>query len=149
MRKIVLISCVSVKLSHKARAEDLYISPLFKYGLAYAKSLGADNIYILSAKYGLLELDEIIGPYNTTLNTMSSSEIKIWAEKVLSQLNKKINLNSDQIIFLAGENYRKYLIPHIQHFSIPLKGLGIGRQLKFLKEHKDNSGKDYGQKILL
>lgn len=135
MRKIVLISCVSVKLSHKARAEELYISPLFKYGLAYAKKLQPDKIYILSAKYGLLELDEIIEPYNITLNTMSSTEIKIWSEKVLSKLKEKVNLDVDQIIFLAGENYRKYLIPHIKNYSIPLKGLGIGKQLKYLKEH--------------
>lgn len=135
MRKIVLISCVSVKLSHKARAEELYISPLFKYGLAYAKKLQPDKIYILSAKYGLLELDEIIEPYNITLNTMSSTEIKIWSEKVLSKLKEKVNLDVDQIIFLAGENYRKYLIPHIKNYFIPLKGLGIGKQLKYLKEH--------------
>jgi cytoplasmic iron level regulating protein YaaA (DUF328/UPF0246 family) len=149
MRKIVLISCVSVKLSHKARAEDLYISPLFKYGLSYAKTLHPDKIYILSAKYGLLELDEIIEPYNTTLNTMKSNEIKEWSERVLIQLNKKVNLNSDQVIFLAGNNYRKYLIPHIKDYIIPLKNLGIGKQLKFLKEHSGKIGKDNGQRKLL
>jgi len=145
MRKIVLISCVSVKLDHKARAEDLYVSPLFKYSLSYAKSLKPDMIYILSAKYGLLELDNIIEPYNTTLNTMSSDAIKSWSEKVLIRLKEKINLDSDQIIFLAGDNYRKYLIPHIKNYTIPLFGLGIGKQLKFLKEH---AGKKYEQRKL-
>jgi hypothetical protein len=146
MRKIVLISCVSVKQEKPAKAEELYISPLFKYGLAYAKSLKPDKIYILSAKYGLVELDTIIAPYNVTLNHMSSQEIKDWSERVLSQMKQKINLDSDQIIFLAGENYRKYLMSHIKHYSIPLKGLGIGKQLKYLKEH---SGIDHGQRKLL
>lgn len=146
MRKIVLISCVSVKQEHKAKAEELYISPLFKYGLAYAKSLKPDQIYILSAKYGLVGLDKVIEPYNVTLNKMSSKEIKEWSERVLSQLRQKIDLDADQIIFLAGKNYRKYLIPHIKNYSIPLKGLGIGRQLKYLKEH---SGKNHGQSRLL
>lgn len=146
MRKIVLISCVSVKLNNKAKAQDLYVSPLFKYGLAYAKSLNPDKIFILSAKYGLLELNEIIEPYNTTLNNMSSKEIKEWSDKVLSKLKNKIDLNKDQIIFLAGDNYRKYLIPHIKKYTIPLKGLGIGKQLKFLKE---KSGKSNGQTKLL
>ena len=146
MREIVLISCVSVKLSHKAKAEELYISPLFKYGLAYAKSMRPDKIYILSAKYGLLGLNEIIEPYNTTLNTMKNDEIKIWSQKVLDQMKDKINLDSDQIIFLAGENYRKYLIPYIKNYVIPLKGLGIGRQLKFLKESLE---KHDGQNKLL
>jgi cytoplasmic iron level regulating protein YaaA (DUF328/UPF0246 family) len=135
MRKIVLISCVSVKQERPARAEELYISPLFKYGLAYAKSLKPDKIYILSAKYGLVGLDEVIEPYNVTLNNMSSMEIKEWSEKVLSKMRQTINLDVDQIIFLAGENYRKYLMPYIKNYSIPLKGLGIGKQLKYLKEH--------------
>jgi hypothetical protein len=146
MRKIVLISCVSVKLDHKAKARDLYVSPLFKYGLAYAESLRPDKICILSAKYGVVELDEVIEPYNVTLNNMSSDEIKTWSEKVLLKLKEKVNLNEDKIIFLAGENYRKHLIPYIKNYTIPLKGLGIGKQLKFLKEH---SGKNYGQSKLL
>ena len=50
--KIVLISCASKKLNHKAKAGDLYISQLFKSGLRYAKSLNPDKIFILSAKYG-------------------------------------------------------------------------------------------------
>jgi cytoplasmic iron level regulating protein YaaA (DUF328/UPF0246 family) len=146
MRKIVLISCVSVKQEHKARAEELYISPLFKYGLAYAKSLKPDQVYILSAKYGLVGLDEVIEPYNITLNNMSSKKIKEWSESVLSQMRQKMNLDTNKIIFLAGENYRKYLIPHIKNYIIPLKNLGIGKQLKYLKEH---SGKNHGQSRLL
>lgn len=53
MVKIVLISCVSKKLDHKAKAKDLYTSPLFKYNLKYAEKIGADKIFILSAKYSL------------------------------------------------------------------------------------------------
>ena len=38
MAKIVLISCVSKKLDHSAKARDMYISPLFKLSLKYAIS---------------------------------------------------------------------------------------------------------------
>ena len=46
--KVVLISCASKKLNRKAKAEDLYISPLFKLNLKYAKSLNPDKIFILA-----------------------------------------------------------------------------------------------------
>jgi len=138
MKKIVLISCVSQKLSHKSKAKDMYISSLFKYNLKYAKSLNPDKIYILSAKYGLLDLNKEIEPYNLTLNTMKSGEIKDWAIKVLNQLNKVTDLQNDEFIFLAGEKYRKYLIPHISKYKIPLEGLKIGEQLKYLKEKVSN-----------
>lgn len=38
----------------------LYTSPLFTYALAYAEALHPDAIYILSAKHGLVGLDEVI-----------------------------------------------------------------------------------------
>ena len=60
MAKVVLISCVSKKLLHKSMAQDLYVSPLFQKNLQYAKSLNSDKIFILSAKYGLLKLNEEI-----------------------------------------------------------------------------------------
>lgn len=132
-KRIVLISCVSQKLRHRAKARDLYISTLFRLNLRYAQKLQPDDIFILSAKYGLLPLDKEIEPYEQTLNTMRSSEIKKWAEQVLEQLRGIGSLEDDEFIFLAGEKYRKYLLPYLQHASIPLYGLRIGEQLQKLK----------------
>lgn len=131
--KIILISCVSKKLSRQAKAKDLYISPLFKYALKYARLFKPHQMFILSAEYGLLNLNKRIKTYNKTLNTMPLEEIKEWAEDVITQLGRKTNLKKDEFIFLAGEKYRRYLIPHITNFRVPLKGLSIGRQLQFLK----------------
>ncbi len=134
MKKIVLISCVSKKLDCKAKAKNIYISNLFKKNIKYAGSLNPDRIYILSAKHGLLNLNKEIKPYDQTLNRMHSESIKKWAHKVLRNLKKVADLNNDEFIFLAGEKYRKYLIPFIKNYEIPMKGLPIGKQLKFLKD---------------
>ena len=133
--KIVLISCASKKLEDKAKAKEIYISPLFKLNMKYALSLKPDKIFILSAKYGLLDLEQEIEPYNLALNNLKEEEIRLWAEKVLECLKKQADLNNDEFIFLAGDKYRRYIIPKIKNYKIPLKGLGIGRQLKFLKEN--------------
>ena len=74
MKTIIIISCISKKLPHKAKAKDLYISALFKLSFQYAKSLNVNDIYILSAKYGLLPLDQEVEPYEQTLNRMSKRE---------------------------------------------------------------------------
>lgn len=134
MKKIILISCASKKLSGSAKAKDLYISPLFKKKLAYAHMLKPDKIFILSAKYHLVPLNRIISPYNLTFNEMSVKEIRVWAKKVIVALKKEAKLNNDEFIFLAGENYRRFLIPEIKNYKIPMKGLGIGEQLKFLTD---------------
>jgi len=135
MAEIVLIACASKKINCRAEAKDLYVSPLFNYNLKYAHSLNPDKILILSAKYGLLGLDKKIEPYNITLNKMPATEIKKWANSVIGQLRKASDLDKDKFIFLAGNNYRKYLLPYISNYRIPMKGLGIGKQLKFLKDH--------------
>ena len=132
--KVVLLSCVSMKLPHKAKARDLYVSPLFRLGLKYAESLRPDRIFILSAEYGLVDLEKEIEPYNKTLNTMPATEVLSWAGRVLLQLKNSTDLENDEFVFLAGERYRKHLVPHIARYSVPMKGLGIGKQLKYLKE---------------
>jgi cytoplasmic iron level regulating protein YaaA (DUF328/UPF0246 family) len=133
MVKIVLVSCVKKKLPYKAKARDLYISTLFKYSLDYAESLNPDKIFILSAKYGLVDPEVEIEPYDKCLINMSSKETKEWADRVIDQIKKEADLKEDEFIFLAGEKYRKYLLPHISNYQIPLKGLGIGKQLHYLK----------------
>lgn len=132
MAKIVLISCASKKLPHESRARDLYASPLFRKNLQYAESLEPDNIFILSAKYGVVKLDQKIQPYNETLNNMNSGKRKQWANQVLHSLEDLTDLERDDFVFLAGKNYREHIIPSINHYEIPMKGLEIGRQLQWL-----------------
>lgn len=137
MKNIVLISCVSKKLDKKSTAENLYISSLFKKNLTYAKSLNPSEIYILSAEHGLLKLTDEIEPYDKTLNNMRSNEIKEWSKKVIYELKSVTDLEKDEFTFLAGEKYRKFLIPELSNVKIPMKGLKIGKQLQWLtKQNK-------------
>lgn len=134
-KKIVLISCVSKKLSYPAKAIEIYTSTLFKSNLKYAYSFKPDYIFILSAKYGLLDLETVIEPYNKTLNTVSAEENRLWANMVISQLSEQVDLLNDHFIFLAGLQYRKNLLKHLQSYEIPLEGLTFGKQLQFLKRN--------------
>jgi len=91
-------------------------------------------MYILSAKYGLVDLDEVLAPYNVTLNTMRAPDVREWAKRVLVQLSEHADLDNDEFTFLAGINYRKYLIPHIRNYKVPLEGLRFGEQLHQLTQ---------------
>ena len=135
MSTIILISCVGKKKKKKTETQNLYISTLFKKSLKYAKSLKPDKIYVLSAEYGLLDLNQKIEPYDKTLNKMSSNEIRKWANSVLDQLQKVASLDKDNFIILAGNNYRKFLLQHIKNYKVPLLGLTIGKQFKWLNDN--------------
>ena len=130
---IGLISCVKSKSSHICEAKDMYISSLFKYMYIYAKHR-CKEVYILSAKYGLLSENTVISPYNKTLNNMTENQKKEWGEKVMNQLRKRFDINNTSFLLLGGQNYIKYL--DLPHKKEPLKGLSMGYRLQFLKRNK-------------
>ncbi len=133
MKTVVLISCVKTKLKEPAKVEDIYISDWFKSALIFAKFLKPDVIYVLSAKHGLLALNDVIEPYELTLKTMKSRDIKAWAIGVVEKLNLVSDLQHDRFVILAGEKYRKFLVSHLVHHEVPMAGLTSGKQLQFLK----------------
>ena len=138
--KIALIACCKSKAEQRCSAKDLYISPLFKGSYAFAKKLGADKIFILSAKHFLVSEDEELEPYNTTLNNMKSEDIREWAEEVKRGLREKTDVEHDEFIILAGEKYRKYIVDILKHKTVPLQGKGIGKQLSYLKKTIEVNG---------
>ena len=147
MKKIVLISCVSKKVSTKARAKDLYKGVLFKYSLKYANSLKTDKTLILSALHHVLDLETEIEPYDVTLSNvpkhkrkaglkiLNREEKQEWGKKVIEQLSKLADIENDKFIILAGQEYIKPIINHITHFELPLNGLRQGERVKFLKNN--------------
>jgi cytoplasmic iron level regulating protein YaaA (DUF328/UPF0246 family) len=133
MPKIVLIPCVKEKLNYKAKAKDLYIGPLFKKLFKYAASLKPDKIFILSGKYGLLELDDEIAPYDKNLNLCSDEEIKIWSERVVKKLSELSDLNNDEFVFIVGSKYRKFIIPSVKKSMLLLPSNLTPQEIEALK----------------
>jgi hypothetical protein len=96
-----------------------------------------DRWFILSAKHGLLRPDEVVAPYEETLNTMSADRRRAWASAVCRQL-MEVTSPGDTLVFLAGSRYREGLIPELLHrgckVEVPMEGLTIGRQLQWLDD---------------
>ena len=134
MKTIFLISCASKKRDTPSKAKELYISPLFKLHWEYAKTRNPDVIYILSEEYKLLDPEKKVAPYEASLKSMPDKRVREWANDVLTQLKTKHDIKTCHFVFLAGERYRKYLIPHLNSFEIPLDGLRIGEQLHWFKK---------------
>ena len=140
MAIIGLISCVSRKTPNAAQACDLYNSALFAKTKEYVKTL-CDRWFILSAKYGLVPPNQIIEPYEETLNTKSRNDREHWASDVWEHLQSHLRPD-DQIVILAGKRYREFLVPMITGFGcsvkVPMEGMSIGRQLQWLSQQIAN-----------
>ncbi len=120
MKTIVLITCVAPKLNHRAMAKDLYQGPLFKKLLTYAASRSPDHQFILSGKYGLLDVYEVIAPYDVNLNLASDAMLQAWAKQVLEDLAHYADFEKDHFIVLANPTYAKYLTPVFSSYEMPM-----------------------------
>ena len=131
---IFLVSCVSEKRPEPAPAKDLFISDLFKKSRAYVESTGKPW-FILSAKYGLVDPEECICPYDKTLNKMPKEKRRKWAEGVLGQLLPHLD-GVNSVVILAGKHYREFLELELSNrgfnVCVPMHGLQIGKQLSWL-----------------
>jgi len=132
--KVVLISCVKTKKAGKHKAKDLYDGTWFRYAFRYAQSLRPNKVFILSAKYHLVDQNKEIKKYEKMLKSMSARDTRAWADKVLTDLSQQTDLEKDIFIILAGEKYRKYLVCHLANCDVPMEGLSRGEQLHWLKE---------------
>ncbi len=131
---VAFISCVKDKLQGKHKAKDLYVSTFFKKSINYCLTK-YDKVCILSAKYGLLELDDVIENYDMTLNNFSKDEKIKWSNMVHKQMKEVVNKN-DELYFYVGNNYREHLLPLLSNkCEVPLEGKGIGQQLQYFKNN--------------
>lgn len=132
--QIYLVSCVGKKLASAAPAKDLYTSAWFKKARCFVENQGAEW-FVLSAKHGLISPEQKIEPYERTLNRMKKKEREQWAYSVFNQLQNHVT-PSHAVTFLAGRRYREFLEVWLRHNAIdvdvPMVGLGIGKQLKWL-----------------
>ena len=134
---VFLVSCVSKKKNGRAAAKDLYCSDWFSKARAYVQENGG-CWYILSAKFGLLDPDRVIAPYNATLMDMDSAARKLWAIQVFAEF-KALHPLTSVVTILAGQRYREFLLPMLiaarYEVKVPLAGKGIGQQLQWLKHN--------------
>lgn len=121
MKTIYLISCCKEKLPTAAKAKVLYQSEGFKHRLSYARLQKADEILILSAKYHIVELDQVLEPYDVCLSNETVGEQKKWAEICIAALKSKYDLTKDKFVIQASENYYKNLIGQnrIENYELP------------------------------
>ncbi len=140
MRRVALISCSKRKLPEFHQAQHFYQGSKFKKSLIYTKGK-FDKTYVLSAKYGLVELTDILEPYNLSLYSLSTTQRKQWAKEVTKQIKNLEDIDNTEFTLLAGEAYYENIEKMLPFTQIPLEGLDIIASHKWLNQEieKDNN----------
>lgn len=124
----------------RCEARDLYCSPWFKKARRYAERVSGGHWWILSAKHGLVEPDNILEPYDESLIGKRKDQRQDWATWIFNLIRWTNEVQpGDTIIVLAGDTYTEFLVPELKragiHVQTPLRGLGIGEQLHWFTAH--------------
>jgi len=137
---ICLVSCVGGKRAIPSPARDLYQSTWFTKARKYVDAIGC-HWFILSAGHGLIHPDDVIPPYEQTLNRMGVVERRNWAHMVRHQMDERMP-DAMNIVVLAGERYRQFLMGYLRRrgtVAVPMEGLQIGKQLSWLAQHTNHA----------
>jgi hypothetical protein len=136
MRTIGLIACCKRKLETPCAAQDLYVSHLFKLARRYVEET-CNGWAILSAEHGLVMPDQILSPYNTTLNEMPAWRRATWAGLTGAAIRDRFPQST--FVVIAGKHYREAVrnLPH----TVPFHGLGIGLMVHALQHFEDQRKK--------
>lgn len=139
---IALVACTKHKAPGACAAREMYVSDWFAKARAYAER-EADRWYILSARHHLLAPDRVIAPYELCLHDAGRDYVESWSHRTAEQLANEINqviVGPTRLVVLAGERYRSRMLPwlrakaaHPLEVEIPMRGMGIGQQLAWLK----------------
>ena len=138
--RIGLVSCSKTKLDRPAPARDLYTSDLFRLGLAVAEAT-CHRVFVLSAKHGLLGLDDRVEPYDVEL-PRDELEVRSWGVQVLEKLVSTLAPENDEVplrlVFFAGA---RYVDPfRAMPIEEPLAGLQTGERRSALLAHLRTMG---------
>lgn len=124
---LILIACGASKRAQPSPAAELYTGSLFRSSLQWARSVAPDDrIRIISAKHGLVALNQVLMPYDVRLGQADSMS----ADGVHVQATDQGLLNEPNVIVVGGKDYVRFarrVWPHASAPFAPDGGLIQGR----------------------
>lgn len=139
MSSLLIQSCSQSKNkpTEAVPALDLYTGYFFKI---INKAIREDefnediDLCILSAKYGIIESDEVISWYDRRIDSERASEI---APKVAQELAGIVDASYDKLLINVGRDYLEALEKARKELTVPvyyIQGGGIGEKGSVLKD---------------
>lgn len=123
---VVVVPCGGRKLRTPAPAGDLYVGSYHRACRRAAAALAPRQTLILSARHGLVDLDQVLAPYDMTLGDPDA----VTADHVAAQADQLGLRYAPGVVVLAGRRYVAAIRLAWPHALDPLAGSrSMGEQL--------------------
>jgi len=130
--RLLLVSCSKKKFSEPGKAINVYDGPYFHIIRSNSRPNSGIDIKIISAKYGLIDADDKIAPYDYK---MTREDAKIYKQVYKKDLEELFSEYST--IAFCGSKLYASVMPENNAYIINAR---IGIQLHLLKEWLCNNG---------
>lgn len=134
--RVGLVGCVKSKVNHAAPAKDLYTSTLFVGRRRYVEQT-CDRWFVLSALHRLVDPEDMLEPYNVTLDDQDEATRAAWTAEVIRAIEDRLgDLRGVTFEVHAGASYRDHgLVDGLRaagaSVEVPAAGRNLGEQLAF------------------
>lgn len=134
MKKIVLLTGSEKTKKYPTTAKNMYWeSHVFRAAYRYAQII-ADDIYIISPKYGVIGVDEIVGIEDEQLEKWPKIKRQIWGRNLLIELAKKVDLQEDRFEILTEKSHYETFIKGIKYYNLPLERYSKSEWLPYIQK---------------
>jgi hypothetical protein len=106
--RVVLVASSGVHGPAPVPVAALFRSPGFASARAHAERSGLPW-FVLSAKHGLLDPDDVVSPYDVQIDERSASYRAAWAEWVVAQLSERVALDGVTVEVHGGVDFAQPL----------------------------------------
>lgn len=134
----IIITCGSKKADKPCMAIAMYQGGYYKNMLDWAKTIcDRKDLYILSAKYGLIHCSKIIAPYNNRMNTPT----QLITPEQLKQQIEVLGIKDEFLLCCGGKDYVEIMqkvsdkVLSLWKYA-NLKQSGMGYQRQWFKQNK-------------
>ena len=136
---LLLVGCVKTQLDHPAPADELFISPLFRYRREFAERSGRPW-FVLSSRYGLVAPGTVVDPYDFPLARQPVAYRRTWAAQAVADLGSAAgDLAGLMIEIHAGSAHAEPVIAVLHQRGAsthwPQRGHNAGQHLAWYVHH--------------
>ena len=142
-RRVIVIPCSARKKAESAPAGELYTGSYHRACRATADALADEDtaVLVLSARYGLVRLDEVLEPYDVTFGDRGAVSGLLLAAQA-----RRLGVDKARTVtILAGAAYVEAVRSIWPYADTPLAGLAIGRQRQRLAQIRDQAARPVEQ----
>lgn len=138
---IAIIPCTSQKSETGGPAREVWVGNHFQLVLAYCEHF-FDKTYIMSYKYGFIEPDQPIEPYDIDIQLSSAVDKLQWWWKVKGNITELLQQDKPRVVALYTGQFerdrvmREFVLQGCRNVIVPWEGLGVGYRLQQVYDGK-------------